>query len=75
MKLFALHPGYVTSKTDGKPQYVSPGTLADLYKIPYTKWAVWDDRFPNTHKFRNPDSYIHLYPRQDGNYECPKPST
>jgi len=68
-KKYAIHPGWVTSLRDGDQHFIGAGTLAHLYRLhsdEWIRWAIDDDK-----KGRDPDEYIHLYPRFDGNYGRP----
>ena len=64
-KKYALHPGVITSKSDGEEHYISAGRLADLYQLRTNEYVVWggDDRYW--------DDYIHLFPSYHGNYGRP----
>lgn len=70
---FALHPGWVISKTDGDDHRISAGQLARLYKLKTYEYIVWrgsalasEDQLG-----RRYEDFIHLYPRYDGNYGRP----
>lgn len=65
MKKYALHPGNVRSKHDGDTHYISAGALMRLYKVSPLYVVVYDE---NLHS-RYWDEYIHLFPREDGNYK------
>lgn len=66
-KTFVLHPGYVTSATDGELHYVNSRDLARLYRIPYSECEViWDEQ-DDLYYYVGPD-FVHLSPRHDGNY-------
>lgn len=71
MRKYALHPGYVTSKTDDDEHYIGIAQLARLYQLRSTEYIVWDDREPHASLRGTWDDYIHLYPRFDGNYGRP----
>lgn len=64
-KRYAIHPEYVTSQTDGDRHYIDAQTLVRLYNLKPHEYVVWQDR-----GMREED-FIHLYPRQDGNYTKP----
>ena len=61
---YILHPGKVTSRTDGDIHYISALALAKLYGIEPGKYVVY-----NRYGYREKDGDIHLYPRRDGNYQ------
>lgn len=62
---YLLHPGNVISKEDGDKHYISPLKLCDLYGVHPDECLIVSDRT------KNDDSFIHLHPRHDGNYELP----
>ena len=66
---YAVHPGYVISKTDGDRHYISALQLAFLYRLYPDQFVVWDDKDPRSNIGRNPEVYKHLYPRIDGDYK------
>ena len=68
MKKYALHPGWVTSKTDGERHYISTEQLRYLYGLPRRDCIVWDRYMSDSIKGLNHDDYIHLHPRYHGNY-------
>lgn len=59
-----IHPGWITSKTDGDRHYITFGQLVRLYDLdPRTCIHASDlHRRPSTDD-------NHYYPRQDGNYD------
>ena len=61
--LYVLHPGEVTSRTDGDRHYIGQGALVRLYCIPSSARIAVDDGRP-----RWPDDAIHCWPRFDGDY-------
>lgn len=71
---YICHGGYVKSQSDGQIHYVSAKRVAQLYKLPYQKCLLLDERTTirfarsagKTSALRNA---VHLYPRQDGNYD------
>jgi hypothetical protein len=69
--MYAIHPGYVTSKNDGDLHYISTAQLVRLYRLRTSEYIVWDDKRPETYLGRNREDYVHLYPRYDGNYGRP----
>ena len=68
MKKYALHPGWVTSKTDGDRHHISTEQLINLYRLPRRDCIVWDRTVPDRIKGLNHDDYIHIYPNYHGNY-------
>ena len=66
---YMLHPGPMTSKTDGDRHFIGAGQLAQLYGVSLKNCVVCD----NTSKGSPVDDprYIHLYPRYNGDYEIP----
>lgn len=68
-KRYAIHPGYVISKTDGDRHYIPAQILADLYGLRPDEYIIWDDQRPETYLGRREEDYVHLYPRYDGNYK------
>lgn len=70
-KKFALHPGYITSKSDGDQHYIGSAQLARLYELRQSEYVVWDDMNDRRQPQEVWDRYIHLYPSYDGNYGRP----
>lgn len=75
---YCLHPGKITSITDGQDHYIKPRQLADLYGVPMSQCTVF--RLPK--EWTNTDyddeaertrGMIHLHPRDDGKYERIQP--
>jgi hypothetical protein len=66
MPRYALHPGWVTSKTDGDEHYIGLGQLIKLYKLRPGEYFRW-----NEHGHLRND-YIHLYPNYHGLYGRPE---
>ena len=62
---YVLHPGYVTSATDGQSDWISDTRLAALYGLP-SRVVCASDR-----GYRARLGDVHLYPRRDGNYDLP----
>ena len=62
-----LHPGYVTSKTDGERHYIGAGRLADLYGVNIIRCVILA-RDEDWRGFHDRKGDHHLYPREDGNY-------
>lgn len=67
---FAVHPGYVKSQSDGQRHFISGPQLARLYQLPPGSWVTWDDRKWSREHYDH-SAYVHLYPRDDGQYRCP----
>jgi hypothetical protein len=63
---YALHPGWITSKTDGDQHYIGVGQLIELYELRHDEYIVWNDSSGYKH-----EDYIHLYPSYHGNYGRP----
>lgn len=68
-----LHPGEVRSKADGDIHFIGAQQLIYLYNVLNTdKVVTYNERNPTHSKEfleNSPIRYIHLYPRNDGNYE------
>jgi len=65
--IYAIHPGWITSLYDGDRHYIGVGSLVRLYELRTGEWIPW-----HNNKGRDPNKYIHLYPRPDGNYGRPE---
>lgn len=65
---YALHPGFVKSRSDSDEHFITAGQLAQLYRIHPKDYIVWDDNRPETFMGRSYGDYVHLYPRFDGKY-------
>lgn len=66
--MYALHPGWITSKYDGDQHYIGVAQLARLYKLRHDEYVIWYDDELNPLKH---DDYIHLYPSYHGSYGRP----
>lgn len=67
---YVLHPGHVTSQTDGQRHYITSMQLAKLYGVSLREcWIVRSGEF--WAGGRDTDRLIHLYPRYDGDYTLP----
>lgn len=67
---YVLHPGIVRSKYDGQNHYVGIGRLANLYGVPMRECVVAHDRIRLMGlSDAQLDRMVHLYPREDGDYE------
>ena len=64
---FAIHPGWVTSLSDGDRHYIGVSALVRLYGLKSGEWIPWNEN----KRGLDSDLYIHLYPRIDGKYERP----
>jgi hypothetical protein len=66
MTKYAVHPGYVTSKTDDDRHFIGAEQLMELYGVSPADCVVipWDHPAP-----ARLDGRIHLYPRYNGDYE------
>lgn len=69
---FALHPGYVTSKSDGETHYISGSRLARLYELTPDEYIIWDTDNPHTYMGYRSEDFFHLYPSYHGNYGRPR---
>jgi hypothetical protein len=65
---YAVHPGYVRSRTDGQQHYVGFADLVRLYGVPPGRCVLWDDDRRETYAGRNHDEFVHLRPRSSGDY-------
>ncbi len=66
---YVLHPGYVTSATDGQEHFIGGPRLAALYgvNIRDSETVVFGDE-PG---YREQPGDVHLHPRYDGHYSLP----
>jgi len=60
---YAVHPGYVTSISDGDRHFISAGTLAKLYGLRPHEYKVWSDRDLGVPQ-EEYEKYEHLGPRR-----------
>jgi hypothetical protein len=67
MTKYALHPGWVTSKSDGDRHWISGAQLARLYQLHPDEYIIWDD----SRGHQDSTLYAHLYPSFHGNYGRP----
>ena len=67
-KKYALHPGYVRSKSDGDIHYINSSSLIRLYEVDPKECIIWNSIADIT---LNADAYYHLYPDYDGRYIIP----
>lgn len=65
---YILHPGYIRSKTDSDIHFIDGVQLMKLYNVHWRNCVVIPHGAP-TPEFYNDSTYIHLYPRYDGNYK------
>ena len=63
---YALHPGFVGSKSDNDIHYITALELVRLYRIPIKECIVTTCTLGSSLKY--PIGIIHLHPRKDGNY-------
>ena len=66
---YVLHPGYVTSATDGQEHFIGGPRLAALYGV-----GIRDIRavvFGDMPGYREQPGDVHLHPRFDGDYILP----
>lgn len=69
VRKYALHPGYVISQYDGERHFIGVRKLVRLYELKEGEWFRWIDNHPAYRHIS--DDYVHLYPRDDGNYGRP----
>lgn len=67
MKKYVLHPGYIRSKNENEPVFISAFILARLYGVDIHQCIISS----NLEK-ENADDLIHLYPNHEGEYRLPK---
>ncbi len=65
----ALHPGYIRSKNDQEMHYISCGQLIQLYRLNPRDCKFWDDSNPDLFRGEDGLNYVHLYPRNAGDYD------
>ena len=63
---YVVHPGFVLSKQDKDTHYVGYNRLVALYGVDPRNCELYNPAFNYDNE---PDNYIHLYPRFDGNYK------
>lgn len=68
-KGYIICPGYVRSKNDGQIHYIGAGRLIELYELSHE--LVCGVLHDDTKGFSNPEDYIFLHPRTDGDYRLP----
>ena len=61
--IYVLHPGEVTSKTDGGKHFIDFNRLVRLYGLSVKMCEIYSG-----HKLYT-DNHIHLFPLYEGNYE------
>ena len=64
MKKYLLHPGYVTSATDGDKHYITASQLMRLYNVREEECVTYLPYRP----YPNQEKLIDLYPKYDGKY-------
>lgn len=67
--MYAVHPGNVSSRNDGDRHYIGFDELIRLYGVSYKDCVLWDIGRPETFFQRRWEDYVHLFPREDGNYQ------
>lgn len=68
-RLYAIHPGWVFSASDGEEHFISFSMLLLVcWSVPRGRCICWDDSRPETFAGRLWDDYIHLTPRYYGDY-------
>lgn len=68
VRVYALHGGFVISRTDGDRHYVAGYILVRLYELAQNEYIIWREDYNYSRQW---DDYIHLYPRSDGKYGRP----
>lgn len=68
MPKYAIHPGWIRSQADGDEHYIGIGQLVRLYKLEPGEYCVWVSPFNLGRVYTD---YVHLFPRDDGNYGRP----
>ena len=69
MKKYIVHEGYVISKIDGDRHFINAQQLMQLHKVSPSECIIVRDGEPDFGANTN-ESYIHLFPRYDGNYKA-----
>ncbi len=69
--LYAIHPSFYYTPPHNK-RHLSYRTLMSLYGLNSDDCIEWDDDKELSYLGRNFDNYIHLYARQDENYNLVK---
>ncbi|HDR9259590.1 TPA: hypothetical protein QDB21_005612 [Burkholderia vietnamiensis] len=69
---YVLHPGPITSATDGDSHYIDASALVRLYGLRDGEYVIYEPprAFDRARSWRR-DPYegmTHLFPRADGNY-------
>lgn len=62
---YMVHPGSVYSKRDNQLHYITSNQLIKLYAVDPKDCVISPPHFFDP---ENDDGYIHLFPRNDGNY-------
>lgn len=64
-----LHPGFITSQTDGDMHYVSGSMLRELYDVPQDMFVIIIEDEVDSKGLKNDAvTDIHLYPNDEGQY-------
>ena len=67
--IYVLHPGEISSKTDGDIHHITAPELARLYGIDYKKCRVIYDSDPEKNRgYTNNPEHVHLWPTYSGDY-------
>ena len=67
MPRYIIHPGFISSKSDGDVHYVGYKQLVTLYKVDPRDCELYNPVKFYPADYMNED-ITHLYPRWDGNY-------
>ncbi len=75
MTKYAVHPGFVTSRTDGDEHYMGALELVRLYQLKQGEYVVvnrdkWGE-LTIASRALNTEGMHNLYPRYDGHYGRP----
>ena len=63
---YAVHAGWVTSPNGGRRHFIPASRVAELYGLKRGEWFD-SEAWMGTKR----SSFIHLYPRDDGDYTLP----
>ena len=62
---YAVHPGYVTSMSDGDRHFIDAMHLVSLYGLRTGEYIVIQEGLPFGQQISDTDSIIHLYPQRN----------
>lgn len=66
---YIVHPGYVTSRSDGDKHYISAGQLMKLYAVKLSECIIITSE-SDKYKLRGLNrDLVSLFPREGGNYK------